>query len=109
MVLNVPLLSLHEHKCYVLSTWIAAWSLHADIIHVMACLSTVFHTVTLQQNYKERWNKNKQTEVITTESGSENFQLKPKQWYMSYAVHSNEENYDRKAEAGKIYGIWCSR
>lgn len=78
MVLNVPLLSLHKHKCHVLSTWIAAWCLHADIIHMIACFSTVFPTVTLQQNYKERWNKNRQTEVIITETGSENFQLKPK-------------------------------
>jgi hypothetical protein len=105
MVLNVPLLSLDEHKCHVLSTWIAAWCLHASIIHMVlvASFSAVFPTVTLQQNYK--WNKNKQTEVIITENGSENFQLKPKQSYLSYAVHSNEENYDIQVEACKIWHL----
>jgi len=69
MVWNVPLLSLHEHKCHVSNTWITAWCLHANIIHTIACCSSVFPTVTLQQNYKDRWNQNKQTEVIITANG----------------------------------------
>jgi hypothetical protein len=44
---------------------------------MIACFSTIFPTVTLKEIYKERWNKNKETDVIITEVHYKNLQLKP--------------------------------